>query len=487
MKNNRIKATLLAVVIFLGVLLTLTSCGADETASPSGLSIVGVTYKPFASGHRDKFSLGDFDSPYLVRLDDYTKFVASNSSILLNDASHEVTKTDYRGGVYVGIDNFSFSDYTSFISTNTEVNIKVNLVEANGTYTLSNETIVDGLLVTGATNIYTWQDLQGMKHDLGGRYQLMNDVSFPDGGSEGLGVAGFEPVGDDSVGDGSDNFTGSFSGNNHTIVNLSIDRPMRDGVGIWGVVHDTNSVIKDFVLDHAGIEGLANVGAVVGGLTSGMVSNVAMVSRQNKSVSGTGNALGGLVGFNGGTVAGYATGRVSGTGDNVGGLVGFNGGKVVGYAIGRVSGNDFVGGLVGFSSGAGATVNGYATGAVSGMESDLGGLVGYNEGILRGYATGRVSGTGINLGGLVGRNLGTVNGYWDIGSSMRNTSAGGNNVVGISAIANVVYDSTADTYTDSGNSNTVVFTNAAFTNNFTLPGASATWPTLDAASSFVQP
>ena len=493
------------IIKYISILLLsiLMGCAIDEPTSfvgsdtsPSAPTanpnepvpvIAGVAYKPFASGHDDKFSLGDFDSPYLVRLDDYTNFVASNSSILLNDVPHEVTKTDYQGGVYLGIAGFSFSDYTSFIDNNTEVNIIVNLVEANGSL-ITNGAITNSLLITPFTEIYTWQDLQGMKHGLSGEYELMNDVTFPDGGSEGLAMEGFEPVGNNSAGDGSDNFTGSFAGGGHTIA-ISIERPTRDRVGIWGFVSDANSVIKDFVVDHGGISGADDVGGVVGRLNSGMVSNVGVVSSQNRRVSGTGSDVGGLVGENdAGTVHGYVTGNVFSMGFNVGGLVGDNrAGVVDGYVTGTVSGNFNIGGLVGDSSRDGR-VHGYVTGAVSGTGNRVGGLVGNNSsGTVIGYATGAVNGN-TTVGGLVGNNQATANGYWDQGGTGQLNGFGSNsatfNGAGISSITNVVYDSGAGTYTDTKGTavdpddDDVIFDNMAFTNNFSLPGASATWPTL---------
>ena len=355
MKNSFMKIFSYGLLL---LFLSFVGCAADETTSPNEPSvnpsepsvnpsgpgtnvsgpmpdifepvIGGVIYKPFASGHMDKFSLGDFDSPYLLLVEGLTNFVASNSSILLNNITNEVVKSDYKGGVYVGIDNFNFSDYTRFLSTNDTLTIKVNLVTTNGTYTLSNETIAKNLVVTGATNIYTWQDLQAMKYNLAGDYELRNDVTFPDRGREGLPMEGFEPVGNSGAG-----FTGSFNGNGHTITNLSIELPMRDDVGIWGVVNNANGVIKDFVLDHAGVTGNNNVGSVAGRLNSGMVSNVGVVSSQNRSVSGSGDWVGGLVGFSRGIVAGYVTGVVSGV-QSVGGLVGQSLGTVVGYATGAV-------------------------------------------------------------------------------------------------------------------------------------------------------
>ena len=147
-------------------------------------------------------------------------------------------------------------------------------------------------------------------------------------------------MGGSSAVDGSASFTGSFAGGGHTIANLFIDQPSRNFVGIWSRVINTNSVIENFVLDHAGIRGSTIVGSVVGRLENGMVSNVGVVSSQNRSVSGT-HTIGGLVGATivGKTVMGYVTGDVSGTITTVGGLVGQNEGTtVIGYATGTVSG-----------------------------------------------------------------------------------------------------------------------------------------------------
>ena len=192
MKKNKITTLLATPLAALTTLAVLAGCAVDgittTTPPPPPTQpvpiLAGVNYKPFASGHADKFSLGDFDSPYLVRLDDYTNFVASNSSILLNSVSNQVTKTDYQSGVYLGIAGFSFSDYTNFLSANPEVNMIVNLVEANGSVIVSGA-ITNSLAVTPFTEIYTWQDLQGMKHNLAGDYMLMTNVTFPMGAARG--------------------------------------------------------------------------------------------------------------------------------------------------------------------------------------------------------------------------------------------------------------------------------------------------------------
>ncbi len=87
-------------------------------------------------------------------------------------------------------------------------------------------------------------------------------------------------------------------------------------------------------------------------------------------------------------------------------------------------GSDGVGGLVGWNRG---TVSySYATGNVSG-DSYVGGLVGWNDygTVLNSYATGNVSGNGY-VGGFVGYNSCTVeNSFWDIETSGITVSDGG--------------------------------------------------------------
>ena len=434
------------------------------------VSSAKAIYKPFASEHNDKFSLGDFDSLYLIELpSELTNFVASSSSILLNGESYEVTKSNYQGNIYVSLTRFSFNDYIRFVSNNTKLDIQLNLMGIDGVQLTTNEMIASDLAVTGFTNIYTWQDLQGMKHALNGKYVLRNDIDFPARGSEGLEVVGFEPIGN------YDNpFTGSFAGNHHRIDNLSIARFEEDYVGMWGYVNSANSVIKDFVLNHIGIDGGNSVGGVVGGLSAGMVSNVGMISTRGASVVGSGAIVGGLVGENipednstgnRGTVIGYSTGAVRGD-QEVGELVGWNFGTVIGYVTGEVRGETQVGGLVGRSGHHGETT-GYATGEVHG-DTRVGGLVGYVEKRSR-----------------------AVNGYWDKEGTKQRKSFGekdknfvNDNGVGISEIANV--DFSSGIYMDSENGSQV-FTNEIFLRHFAPTGASGEWPDLKMESYFLSP
>ena len=91
--------------------------------------------------------------------------------------------------------------------------------------------------------------------------------------------------------------------------------------------------------------------------------------------------VGGLFGYSGGGTisASYATGSVTGTGDRVGGLIGnsSSGTITASYATGTVSGDDYVGGLFGYSGG-GTISASYATGSVTGTGDRVGGLIGNN-------------------------------------------------------------------------------------------------------------
>ena len=177
----------------------------------------------------------------------------------------------------------------------------------------------------------------------------------------------------------------------------------------------------------------------VGGLVGMNLSSIEdCYSTANITIHSNGpmiGAYGGLVGRNEGMINRcYSTGNVSygrHTYD-AGGLVGLNTGSIVNcYASGDVSGthsNWRLGGLVGWNWG--NIVYCYATGNVTG-DGDVGGLVGENQGaISHAYAIGWVVGEDLSyipVGGLVGDgdpdNVNLC--YWDIETSGRSTSEGG--------------------------------------------------------------
>jgi hypothetical protein len=178
------------------------------------------------------------------------------------------------------------------------------------------------------------------------------------------------------------------------------------------------------------VNGSSSVGGLVGATYGGSTINN---SYATGSVTGS-TYSGGLVGRNSnGTITNsYASGSVSGQ-EYVGGLVGsskygtISGSYASGPVVsGSISGFSDAGGLVGFAK-YGTISNSYATGSVHGSGVIVGGLVGdNNEGaISNSYAAGSVSGSGW-VGGLVGLNFGTVSSsFWDVTTSGQTLSAGG--------------------------------------------------------------
>jgi hypothetical protein len=221
-------------------------------------------------------------------------------------------------------------------------------------------------------------------------------------------------------------FTGVFDGNNHTISNMTIagDRYL----GLFGKL-DPGAIISNLGLESVDVKGIdSDVSELVG--LNKVITSISYGTQR-------GGTVGGLAGFNSGTITtSYSTGMVSGSGV-VGGLVGFNNGIITtSYSDATVSGGGSVGGLVAWNHG--TITTSYYTGTVTGF-SWVGGLVGHNwDSIANCYSTGIVTGvrnvTGERIGGLVGENTTSnffpfvssiTSSFWDMEASGQTTSAGG--------------------------------------------------------------
>jgi hypothetical protein len=177
--------------------------------------------------------------------------------------------------------------------------------------------------------------------------------------------AGFIPIGNSSTA-----FSGTWNGKGHQILNLYINRPATDGVGLFGVTD--GAVLDSIGLTDATITGEDEVGAL-----AGKADNT--------------------------TIIRYC------------------------FSSGAVAGVRDLGGLLGLVDGASTVSDCYAQTDVTSASGDAGGLIGeIRASVNRCYSSGSVSGNG-TLGGLVGRNSGgsAVNCFWDIEGSGRAVSAGG--------------------------------------------------------------
>jgi filamentous hemagglutinin family protein len=174
----------------------------------------------------------------------------------------------------------------------------------------------------------------------------------------------------------------------------------------------------------------SNVGGLAGRNEIGATIDLSTASGNVSVSDATGSALGGLVGFNFGSITNSgADGAVTGGNSSdifksgfVGGLVGLqdaNGTIATSFATGAVSAGSksTAGGLVGANNGM-ITGSG-AGGEVSSLDNHAGGLVGFNGvtgTITSSVATGNVSGGGFATGGLVGDNAGTITGSFAFGN-----------------------------------------------------------------------
>ncbi len=210
---------------------------------------------------------------------------------------------------------------------------------------------------------------------------------------------GWEPMGT-----ASNQFAGNFDGNSYRIENLFINRPDNWYIGLFGYVH-SDAHITNLIITGVDVTGYSMVGGLAG-FQKGTISN--------STISGTITAdsrVGGLTGRNEGTIDNCSTSGfvIATTGNNAGGLVGRHYAGSISYSFSTCQvtgyGNNSFGGLVGWNE---STIyHCHATGNVSGYIY-TGGLVGrnYDGTISYSFATGNVTSTTNCTGGLVGSNGG---------------------------------------------------------------------------------
>ncbi|MEM4605680.1 MAG: hypothetical protein QW103_01415, partial [Candidatus Pacearchaeota archaeon] len=188
--------------------------------------------------------------------------------------------------------------------------------------------------------ICTCQQLQNMRLNLTAHYKIMNDIDCSATINWNSGQ-GFEPIGFSRH----ISFNGTLNGQNYKIINLYINRPSQDYVGLFGY-----------------------------SFGGGRIGNLTLI---NSSIKGK---------------------------DYVGGLVGYSDRKseVSNFFYGgKVEGRNFIGGISGFSFYENIFSNVSSSGNISG-NSFLGGLIGYSFSyLLNSYSFANVSGV-FGLGGLVG-------------------------------------------------------------------------------------
>ena len=216
-------------------------------------------------------------------------------------------------------------------------------------------------------------------------YKLVADIDL-------AGVDGMQRI---------DNFTGTFDGDGHVIKNMKT-------AGLFATAK-TDSVIKNLGIEDCKISCEGSAGGVAA-YTDGTIINC------------------------------YVTGTITGTAQLIGGVVGKADDNALitnCYAAVNVSGVDFIGGVVGRTTG--TVTNCYVTGNVSGS-SRVGGVVGVAQDatIANCYVTGNVSAIDM-VGGVVGWAVNTTM------STVTNCAALGQTVTGNSYVGRVVGCNSAST------------------------------------------
>ena len=231
--------------------------------------------------------------------------------------------------------------------------------------------------VTATQDITTCEGLQEINNDLEEDYVLTDDIDCGN-------IGNFEPIGDYSPNvEQSSSFKGTLDGQEHVIRNLEINNPEQSQVGLFSGLEEDAEVQNLKIVDSSVI-GKSEVGGIAGRNDEGTIRYVGYEGE----VSGQNN-VGGITGWNEGTVdQTYTTGRVGGQ-EVVGGIVGRNfASKVVAsYSTSNVSGENEAGGVIGSNLGTSTqTFELFATGTVEGS-SQVGGIAGEDNsyGIQRSY------------------------------------------------------------------------------------------------------
>ncbi len=245
-------------------------------------------------------------------------------------------------------------------------------------------------------------------------------------------------------------FTGVLDGGDHTISHLTISG--KCWLGLFGTL-GSEAKISDLGLEAVDVTG---TGIGIGGL-AGRNSGTITSSYSTGSVIGE-DGVGGLAGVNDGKTAYIAachsSASVSGV-SAVGGLAGRNdwGTISASRSTGAAAGTWAIGGLVGACD-SGEIIASYSSSPAEGPLG-AGGLVGDLDcsfldnfdpsSVVHCYATGAVSGDDGWVGGLVGVRClaGPIHGFWDIETSGQTTSDGGEGLT-------TAQMQTAETFLDAG-------------------------------------
>ena len=254
-------------------------------------------------------------------------------------------------------------------------------------------------------------------------YRLIDDINATETRNWNNGK-GWKPVGEENY-----EFYGSFDGQNHRVINLTMNRPDEEYVSMFGIT-GSDAVIEKLKILNFSLDGGDNSGSLVG-QNHGKVKNVKAIgtARFNEGNSG------GLIGSNtkGEVLDSHTIIDIEGESEydeltRIGGLIGYlrDGSIKNSSSDGSIDvKGSLVGGLVGYSFSSPSIVNSNSSASIYAVQN-VGGLVGYNDhgDIRKSYSSGEVSGDK-EIGGLVGNNNEIIKNSYSSSNVEGNRSVGG--------------------------------------------------------------
>lgn len=322
---------------------------------------------------------------------------------------------------------------------------------------------IEGIITFGNTVTVTGDN--GNASNAGGIVGINSSGEFKDDANDGEltnGIYDVESTGSVIAGSSSAIAGGLVGTNNGGIANsfsdsaVTVDTNVTSGTsaGLGGVVGINNGNVQyvdSLGVTNGGATGSSNIGGIIG------TNNGNMYSGYNESIVSGNDKVGGIIGENksGKTVSNVVnatsvTGATKGNdiSENVGGLVGYNEGSVTnGRNNGTITGNTNVGGLVGNNASENSVLTNLvndSSAAITG-EQYVGGIAGDNAGTIttgneetdeivnlinRGTITGQQY-----VGGVAGRNSGTItNANNDVELNVKDSTADAKYFGGIAGV-----------------------------------------------------
>jgi len=297
-----------------------------------------------------------------------------NSNLFLSDSQYAVIDTPATGmeiwvtktgdsGIITGAVSAAYAAYffpDSLAESLIHNGVALQLVEAGSTadmpFLVRNETELRAV-GRGGTGIYATGEYVNWTLDK--HYKQMANIDL-------TGNSDWERIG---TGSGA-SFTGSYDGNGHTIIGLTMPGLSTTGQGMFGYI-GADGVVKNLGLVDISISSSSVYIGGIAGQSSGYIENCFVTGSITSTSTTTQAFIGGIIGFMSGAVAVvnncYVAVTITSDGGNVGGIVGLNGGSVtncmaLNQSITRNSGTEIAYGRVS-SGNIGATytyINNYA-------------------------------------------------------------------------------------------------------------------------------